>query len=112
MLLIVNKIRNNIINFYLGQNYQQKNNAESLIFLLLNSVNDQSTLYVLDQMNKLIMSKEDFYTKEENQNYQLFKLFIVPLISRVKSLSMNLMGNISNIAFISLIVSIWPSNIL
>ena len=75
MQLIVKEIRNNIINFYLGQNYQQKNNAESLIFLLLNSLNDQSTLYVLDQMNKLIMTLEDFYTKEENQNYQLFKLF-------------------------------------
>ena len=75
MQLVVNMIRGYIINFFLGQNIQQRNSPESLIFLLLNSYNDQLCLYVLDQMNKLIMTKEDFYQKEENQRFQLFKLF-------------------------------------
>ena len=75
MQLIVNYIRGNIIKFFLGQNKENYYSAESLIFLLLNSPNDQFRLYVLNQMDKFIMTKEDFYQKEENQRYQLFKLF-------------------------------------
>ena len=75
MQLIVNYIRGNIIKFFLGQNKENYYSAESLIFLLLNSPNDQFRLYVLNQMDKFIMKKEDFYQKEENQRYQLFKLF-------------------------------------
>ena len=75
MKLIVHQIRYFIINFFLTQNKERKNSAESLIFLLLNSPNDDFCLYVLDQMNNLIMTKEDFYQKEENERYLLFKLF-------------------------------------
>ena len=74
--LIVNMIRVNIINFFLGQNNGNNYSAESLIFLLLNSPNEQFCLYVLDQMSKFIMTEEDFYQKEENDRYQLFKLFL------------------------------------
>ena len=75
MQLIVDRIRRNIISFFLGQNNGNNYSAESLIFLLLNSPNDQFCLYILDQMSKFIMSEEDFYQKEENGKYQLFKLF-------------------------------------
>ena len=65
-----------IKNFFLGQYKDNKSNVESLINLLLNSPNYQFSLYILDQMEELIMTKEDFYQKEENQRYQLFNLFI------------------------------------
>ena len=75
MQLIVNRIRGNIIGFFLGQNNGNNYSAESLIFLLLNSPNEQFCLYILDQMSKFIMTEEDFYQKEENDRYHLFKLF-------------------------------------
>ena len=75
MQIIVDMIKGYIMNFFLDQNNKQKNTAQALIFLLLNSPNDQFCLYVLDQMNKLIMNKKDFYRKEENERYQLYKLF-------------------------------------
>ena len=75
MQIIVDMIKGYIMNFFLDQNNKQKNTAQALIFLLLNSPNDQFCLYVLDQMNKLIMKKKDFYRKEENERYQLYKLF-------------------------------------
>jgi hypothetical protein len=75
MKLLVYQIKYFIINFFLNQNKQRKNSAESLIFLLLNSPNDEFCLYVLDQMNKLIMTKEDFYQKGKNERFLLFKLF-------------------------------------
>ena len=57
---------------FLGQ--YKNSNAESLINLLLNSHNCQFSLYILDQIEELIMIKEDFYQKEENQRYKLFNL--------------------------------------
>ena len=73
--LVLNQIRKNIINFFLGQNNRNYFSAESLIILLENSHNDRISLYVLDQMSKFIMTEEDFYQKEENERYKLFKLF-------------------------------------
>ena len=73
--LVLNQIRKNIINFFLGQNNRNYFSAESLIILLENSHNDRISLYVLDQMSKFIMTEEDFYQKEENERFKLFKLF-------------------------------------
>jgi hypothetical protein len=72
---IVNRIRDNIIKFFIGQNNRNNNNSESLIILLEISNNDQSTIYILEQMNKYVMTEEDFYQNEENERYRLFKLF-------------------------------------
>ena len=72
---IVNRIRDNIIKFFIGQNNRNNNNSESLIILLEISNNDQSTKYILEQMNKYVMTEEDFYQNEENERYRLFKLF-------------------------------------
>ena len=73
--LVINQIRANIINFFLGQNKRNYFSAESLIILLENSNNEYLCLYVLDQMSKFIMTEEDFYQKEENERFKLFRLF-------------------------------------
>ena len=75
-LKIVDRIRGNIINFFLGQNNQNNSSPESLIILLENIKNAQFCKYVLDQMSKFIMTEEDFYQNEENERYRLFKLFL------------------------------------
>ena len=75
MRIVINKIGSNIVIFFLSQYKYNECNAESFINLLLNSLNYQFSLYILDQMEILIMTKEDFYQKEENQRYQLFNLF-------------------------------------
>ena len=72
---IIEKIRANIIEFFLGQNNQNNCSSESLIILLENTNNEQSRRFVLNQMGKFIMTEEDFYQKEENERYKLFKLF-------------------------------------
>ena len=69
------KIKNIIINFFLEQNRVGNNNAESLISLLLVSSDSDFCLYVLNQFNDKILTENDFYQKEENQNFLLFKLF-------------------------------------
>lgn len=72
---VLRQIKRHIINFFLGQNKNNYYNAETMILLLLNSPNDMFSLDILDMMNNLIMKKEDFYQKEENQRYQLFEFF-------------------------------------
>ena len=75
MKYIVMIIQNNIISFFLEQNREGNNNAESLISLLIYAPDYNFCLYALDQLNNKIMKEKDFYTKEENQKFLLFKLF-------------------------------------
>ena len=75
MSFITQKIKNSIINFFLKQNQQGGNNAESLISLLLIAPNNDFRLFFLDQLNTQIMTEKDFYQREETKNYLLFKLF-------------------------------------
>ena len=71
---IANILKGIIIDFFLQQNNAGKNNAESLISLLL-LCNDDLCIYFLDQLNNKILTERDFYHKEETENFLLFKLF-------------------------------------
>ena len=73
---IVSKIKDLIINFFFEQIKVGKANAESLISLLLLSKNNNLTLYLLNQMDNMIVKEEDIYQREETQNFLLFKLFL------------------------------------
>ena len=75
MNLITEKIKNLIINFFLKQNKEGVNNAESLISLLLIAPNNNFLLFFLNQLNNQIMTEKDFYQKEETKSFVLFKLF-------------------------------------
>ena len=75
MKVVAMKIRNFIINFFIVQNKEGKSNAESLISLLLLSPNSDFCLYFLNQLNNKILTEEEFYQKEETENFLLLKLF-------------------------------------
>ena len=89
MQFIAMKIKNNIIRFFLKQNKEGNNNAESLISLLLLAPDDQFCLYFLNQLDQKILKEEDFYQKEENQNYLLFKLFFERCMELIKKPEIN-----------------------
>ena len=72
---IISKIKNIIISFFLQQKREGKATAESIISLLLLFTNNQFNLYLLNQMDNMIINENDFYQKEETQNFILFKLF-------------------------------------
>ena len=71
----MDKVKSQIINFMIKQIQKQKLNPELIIFLLQNSPNEKFSSYILNQIDSLIMKKEDFYEKGENQKYLFFKLF-------------------------------------
>ena len=75
MQAITEKIKELIINFFLKQNQDGGNNAESLISLLLIAPTNQYLLFFLNQLNNQIMTEKDFYQKEETSSFLLFKLF-------------------------------------
>ena len=68
MQKIVMKIRLNIINFFISQNNEGKNSAESLISLLLLAPDVHFCLLFLDKLD----TKIKIYQKGENQNFLLF----------------------------------------
>ena len=72
---IVSKIKDLIINFFFEQIKVGYANAESLISLLLLSQNNNITLYLLNQMDNMIVKEDDFFQKEETRNFLLLKLF-------------------------------------
>ena len=75
MKSIMDKVKSQLINFMIKQIQKQKLNPELIIFLLQNSPNEKFSSYILNQIDSLIMKKEDFYEKGENQKYLFFKLF-------------------------------------
>jgi len=75
MTFIANKIKNNIMNFFLWQEGEGNDTAETLISLLLLSHGSDLCLYFLNQLNNKILTEKDFYQKDENQKFLLFKLF-------------------------------------
>lgn len=76
MSFILEKIKRNLSNFFLKQYNDRKLNADSIISMLLISKDKKITSYFLDVLEKYILTENDFYQKEENLNYQLFKLFL------------------------------------
>ena len=73
---IFDQIKINVLNFFINENCRQKPSAESFIILLLNPIDEKFLININEKMNEFILSKKDFYQKEENQKYNLFKLFI------------------------------------
>ena len=65
LVYIVSKIKDPIIKFFFEQIKAGKANAESLISLLLLSQNNDLTLYLLNQMDNMIVKEYDFCQKEE-----------------------------------------------
>ena len=75
---ITYKIYDNITQFFIEQNAKGADNAESIISLLIIAEEnklDNLREAILEQLNSKIITEEDFYQKEESQNFQIFKLF-------------------------------------
>ena len=53
--------------------------------MLLISKDKKITSYFLDELEKNILTENDFYLKEENLNYQLFKLFLEKCTQLIKN---------------------------
>ena len=83
--IIVNKIKQIIIDFFLQQNRKGKANEESLISLLQLSPNNDFCLKLLNQMDNMILKEDDFYQKEENKNFILFKIFFEKCVNLIKN---------------------------
>ena len=85
MAYILEKIKGNISNFIINQYNDRKLNADSIISMLLISKDKNITSYFLDELEKNILTVNDFYLKEENLNYQLFKLFLEKCTQLIKN---------------------------
>ena len=72
---IVSKIKKNIFDFFLDHYNIGEANQESLISLLLLSPDDDFSISLLNVMKQLILKEADFYQKNENKNFTLFKYF-------------------------------------
>ena len=75
---IFGKLKDLIIEFFVDQFKDKTNkgqNAESVISLLILCTDNNFRVSLLNKMNKMIMKEEEFYSKEENENYLFFKLF-------------------------------------
>jgi hypothetical protein len=75
MKLIVNKIKNHIISFFIEQNNIGIIDERSLITLLKESPDDDFSLYFVKNIDTKILKETDFYTKNETPNFEFFKLF-------------------------------------
>jgi len=70
----VTNIKNLIMNFFKALNKEGIISAESFITLLTLS-DKKCSGYFLNEMNNMIVNENDFYQKENTQNFLLFKLF-------------------------------------
>ena len=71
-----NDLKDYILKFFLFQNRIGSITAESLIsLLLLLANNDLYLISFLNQLDKKILKENEFYQKEESDNFLLFKLF-------------------------------------
>ena len=75
VLIIINEIKQKIIDFFLKQKKEGKVNEEQLIFLLLLSPSNDFSIHLLNQMNNMVLTENDFYEKEDTKNFILFKIF-------------------------------------
>ena len=75
MQYYTNLMKDHILNFFMKQNREGNNSAESLISLLLMAPNEGFLLYFLNQLNQQILTENEFYQREDTYNFSLFKLF-------------------------------------
>ena len=71
---IVNKIKDEIIYFFLEFNINHNGIEEDIVNILLLTYETDLCIEMLDNMEKLVIKKSDFYKKEETKKYNLFKL--------------------------------------
>ena len=67
--------KNYIIDFFIEQTRDYSADPGCLIFLLIYSPNKEFSNYLLNKMKYMIMDEKDFYRKEENEKFIIFKLF-------------------------------------
>ena len=72
---IIPKIKNYIINYFIEQQKLGNTTIDSLIFLIKVAPDDSFRIELLNQMDNFIMEENDFYQKNENKKFILFKLF-------------------------------------
>ena len=85
MTKIVELIKGHISNFFISQYNSRNLNAESIISMLLISKDIKISTYFLDELEKNIITENDFYYKDENLNYQLFKQFLEKCSQLIKN---------------------------
>ena len=73
---LIGKLKNEIIYFFLVKNIRRNGVEEDIISMLLLSTDTDLCTEMLDNMAKLVIKKEDFYSKEETKKFILFRLFI------------------------------------
>ena len=78
MKVIVNKIKENISNYFLQLNKSGSNNVESLVSLLLLSKGKKIDISLLNELDNKIMKEKDFYTKINRYIYA-FQTFLLKL---------------------------------
>ena len=79
MNLIVKKITNSIISFFIEQgngNNEILADEKALFSLLKDSPNDDFFIIFFKSIDKKIFKESDFYTKEMTKNFKFFKLFL------------------------------------
>ena len=72
--LIIQKIKNHILNFFI-EHQKNRFNPETLVYLSLISPDEYFFKGLLNVMDNYILNEKDFYQKEENTKFLLFKLF-------------------------------------
>ena len=71
---IVNKIKDEIIYFFLEFNIDHNGIEEDIVNILLLTYETDLCIEMLDNMEKLVIKKSDFYKKKKKKKYNLFKL--------------------------------------
>ena len=72
---IVKELYQEIITFFIELNINKIGIEEDIIEILLISIDNDLSIKMLDNMEKLVIKKDDFYYKDETRNYYFFKLF-------------------------------------
>ena len=85
MSYILEIIKGNLSKFFIFQYNDRKLTADSIISMLLISKDKKIISYFFDELEKNILTDNDFYQKEENLNYQLFKLFLEKCAQLIKN---------------------------
>ena len=71
---VVNKIEDEVINFFLNLNINHNGIEEDIVTILLLSIDYDLCIEMLNNMENLVMKKKDFYAKEETKRYTIFRL--------------------------------------
>ena len=71
---IINRLKKEIITFFFQDNFN-KLNEDTLINLIIMTSNIKFCVDLLDNMQVFVINENDFYMKEKNVKFDLFKLF-------------------------------------